>query len=192
MADETRMTERDVLAVTDALLDSGLDVWIAGGWAVDAVVGETTRPHRDLDLAVRSGHLDAAIDELGRLGFVSTLDLRPVRLVMEALGGRSVDLHPVTFDATGFGRQVGSEGRVYEYPENGFGFGTIGGRTVPCLTAEQLVRFHLGYEPLDHDRQDMALLRDRLGVEVPPPYQGQPGATGVSRTAWRTGSRPTK
>ena len=90
-----------------------------------------------------------------------TLDLRPVRLVLEASGGRSVDLHPVTFDATGFGRQVGDEGRVYEYPADGFGRGSIGGRTVPCLTAEQLVQFHLGYEPLEHDHQDMALLRDR-------------------------------
>ena len=170
MADETRMTDRDVLAVMDALLDSGFDFWIAGGWAVDALVGEATRPHRDLDLAVRSGHLDSAIGVLEGLGYAPSLDLLPVRLVMEAPGGRAVDLHPVTFDETGFGRQVGGEGRVYEYPADGFGSGTIRGRTVPCLTAEQLVRFHLGYEPLDHDRQDMTLLRDRLGVEVPPPY----------------------
>jgi lincosamide nucleotidyltransferase A/C/D/E len=170
MPDATNMTESDVLAVIDALRTSGVDAWIAGGWAIDAVVGETTRTHRDLDLAVRSGHLDSAIGVLEGLGYAPSLDLLPVRLVMEASGRRSVDLHPVTFDETGFGRQVGGEGRVYEYPADGFGSGTIGGRTVPCLTAEQLVRFHLGYEPLDHDRQDMALLRDRLGVEVPPPY----------------------
>jgi lincosamide nucleotidyltransferase A/C/D/E len=170
MPDETLMAESDVLIVTDALIHGGADVWIAGGWAVDAVVGETTRPHRDLDLAVRSDHLDIAITLLGQLGFVRTLDRLPVRLVMEAPGGRAVDLHPVRFDATGFGRQVGDEGRVYEYPADGFGTGRIGGQTVPCLTAEQLIRFHLGYEPQDHDRWDMMLLRDRLGVSVPPPY----------------------
>lgn len=170
MPGETLMTARDVLDVIDMLTNGGAEIWIAGGWAVDAMVGETTRPHRDLDLAIRSEHPDTAIADIGRLGYTKTLDLLPVRLVMEAAGGRSVDLHPVTFDATGFGRQVGDEGRVYEYPPEGFGTGRIGGRTVPCLTAEQLVRFHLGYEPLGHDRQDMALLRDRLGVEVPPPY----------------------
>jgi lincosamide nucleotidyltransferase A/C/D/E len=170
MADETRMTERDVLNVTDVLIQADVDVWIAGGWAVDALVGETTRPHRDLDLAVRSEHLDTAISVLGRLGYARTLDLLPVRLVMEATGGRAVDLHPVTFDATGFGHQIGSEGRVYAYPADGFGTGRIAGRTVACLTAAQLVRFHLGYEPQDHDRRDMALLRNRLGIEVPPPY----------------------
>ncbi|HEX5824897.1 MAG TPA: hypothetical protein VFY18_10610 [Candidatus Limnocylindrales bacterium] len=164
------MTEIDVLAVMRALADAEVDAWIGGGWGVDAVVGEMTRQHRDLDLAIRSEHLETAIDVLGRLGYARSLDLLPVRLVMEAAGGRSVDLHPVTFDSTGFGRQVGSEGRVYEYPPDGFGSGTIGGVSVPCMTAEQLVRFHLGYEAQDHDRHDMAVLRDRLGADVPPPY----------------------
>jgi lincosamide nucleotidyltransferase A/C/D/E len=159
-----------MVEVMKALRDAGVTAWIAGGWGVDALVGEQTRVHRDLDLAISSDHLDRAIDVLGRLGYASTLDLLPVRIVMEAPGGRSVDLHPVTFDESGFGRQQGNEGHVYEYPPDGFGWGSIAGVDVPCLTADQLVRFHLGYEPLDHDRQDMALLRDRLGVEVPPPY----------------------
>ena len=84
MPSETNMRERDVVTVVDALNDAGVDAWIAGGWAVDALVGETTRAHRDLHLAVRSDHLGLAIDFLGRLGYASTLDLRPVRLVMEA------------------------------------------------------------------------------------------------------------
>ena len=170
MPGEKVMTEGDVLEVVKALAAAGVDAWVEGGWAVDAALGESTRPHRDLDVAVPSANFDAAIATLGRLGYATTLDLRPVRLVMEASGGRSVDLHPVTFDASGFGRQVGEQGRVYDYPADGFGRGTIGGVSVPCLTAEQLVRFHLGYEPQDHDRRDMVLLRDRLGIEVPPPY----------------------
>lgn len=170
MPDDKLMTERDVLDVIGALIQGGVDVWVAGGWAVDAEVGEMTRPHRDLDLAVRSEHLETAIAVLGQLGYARSLDLLPVRLVMEAPGRRSVDLHPVTFDATGFGRQVGNEGHVYEYPADAFGTGGIGGRSVRSLTAEQLVRFHVGYEPQDHDRQDMELLRERLGVAVRHPY----------------------
>ena len=170
MTIETGMTEPDVLAVMAGLSAAGVDAWIAGGWAVDAVVGERTRPHRDLDLAIRSGHLESAIGGLEGLGYARTLDLLPVRLVMEASGGRCVDLHPVAFDAAGFGRQTGIAGHVYEYPSDAFGSGSIAGIVVPCLTAGQLVRFHLGYEPQEHDRHDMALLRDRLGVAVPPPY----------------------
>jgi lincosamide nucleotidyltransferase A/C/D/E len=170
MSNESRMNDVDVRAVMAVLARAGIDAWVAGGWAVDAVLGEATRSHRDLDLAVRSVHLDAAIAVLTRMGYAPSLDLRPVRLVMEAAGGRSVDLHPVGFDQAGFGRQRGSSGRVYDYPPDGFAFGTIGGDRVPCLSAELLVQFHLGYEPQDHDRHDMALLRDRLGVTVPDPY----------------------
>jgi lincosamide nucleotidyltransferase A/C/D/E len=164
------MTGSDVLDLISALRERAVDAWIAGGWAVDAVVGEQTRPHRDLDLAVRFEHLDRAIESLARLGFATVLDLSPVRLVMEDAGARTIDLHPVTFDASGHGRQSGGDGRVFDYPPDGFGSGTIDGVAVPCLTAEQLIRFHLGYEPLEHDRRDMAILRDRLGIEIPAPY----------------------
>jgi len=41
---------------------------------------------------------------------------------------------------------------------------------VACLSAVQQVRFHLGYPPQDKDHHDMRLLRDRLGLTIPPPY----------------------
>lgn len=37
-------------------------------------------------------------------------------------------------------------------------------RTVPCLSAEQQVYFHQGYEPRDRDLHDMARLREAFGV----------------------------
>jgi lincosamide nucleotidyltransferase A/C/D/E len=164
------MSAAAVIEAMTALRDAGVVAWIGGGWAVDALVGEETRPHRDLDLAIRAEDLEIALRALEELGYAASLDLRPVRLVVTAADGRSIDLHPVTFGADGVGRQPGDDGRAFEYPPDAFGEGTIAGVAVPALTAEQLVRFHLGYEPLDHDRQDMALLRDRLGVEIPPPY----------------------
>lgn len=42
--------------------------------------------------------------------------------------------------------------------------GTIGGRTVPCLSAEQQVYFHQGYAPSERDRHDMAQLRRVFGI----------------------------
>jgi lincosamide nucleotidyltransferase A/C/D/E len=169
MSDST-MPASAVLEVMAALRGGGIDAWIAGGWAVDALVAEQTRPHRDLDLAVRLEELDAVLAILGGLGYATTLDLLPIRLVVADAGGRSIDLHPVAFDGAGHGRQAGDDGRVFDYPSEAFAEGSIAGVAVPCLSAAQLVRFHLGYEPLDHDRRDMAVLRDRLGIEVPAPY----------------------
>jgi Aminoglycoside-2''-adenylyltransferase len=38
--------------VADILERAGIDYWLFGGWAVDFYVGEVTRSHDDLDLAV--------------------------------------------------------------------------------------------------------------------------------------------
>jgi lincosamide nucleotidyltransferase A/C/D/E len=170
MIEPPAMPASDVLAALRALESRGVEAWVAGGWAIDALIGEQTRGHRDLDLAIRTEHLANGIVALAALGYARALDLLPVRLVLEASAGRSIDLHPVAFDEAGHGRQAAGGGRVFDYPSDGFGSGAIAGVTVRCLTAEQLVRFHLGYEPQDHDRADMAMLRDRLGVDVPDPY----------------------
>jgi lincosamide nucleotidyltransferase A/C/D/E len=47
------MTADDVLEVIDALEGAGVSVWIDGGWGIDALVGEQTRPHDDLDVVIR-------------------------------------------------------------------------------------------------------------------------------------------
>src|SRR4051812_28485863 len=112
-----------VLDVLGTLTEAGIDAWVAGGWAVDALVGEQTRPHGDLDLAVRSDDVDDAVIALGRIGYATSNDLRPARLVLEAVGGGGVDLHPVVFDAGGVGRQFGDGGRAFEYPADAFAFG---------------------------------------------------------------------
>jgi len=130
--------------------------------------------HRDLDLAIDADDVDAAIAALGGLGYGVVLDARPVRIVAAGPAGRSVDIHPVRFDATGRGRQANDAGPAFDYSPDGFTAGSIAGVMVPCLSADQLVCFHVGYEPKDSDRHDMALLRDRLGVVLPPPYRQRP------------------
>jgi lincosamide nucleotidyltransferase A/C/D/E len=166
----TIMPSAEVLAVLEVLRSHRLDAWLAGGWAVDALLAEQTRPHGDLDLAIRAEHVDPAVVALEARGYRRMLDLLPVRLVLAAPDGRRLDLHPVTFDRAGVGHQPGDDGRVFEYPADAFGEGKIDGQSVACLSAVQLVRFHLGYEPRSRDVVDMALLRDRLGVEVPAEY----------------------
>jgi lincosamide nucleotidyltransferase A/C/D/E len=47
----------------------------------------------------------------------------------------------------------------FEYPARCFVSGKIDGVTVPCLSAEQQVYFHQGYEPTDRDLHDLAMLR---------------------------------
>lgn len=142
---------------------AGIDTWVAGGWAVDALVGRQTRLHGDLDLAVNAEQLGLLLDLLHSDGFEVTTDWSPVRLELTAPDGRVLDLHPVSFDAGGAGVQSGFDGDVFRYAADGFTTGWIDGRRVPCLSAAQQLRFREGYEPREVDRHDIALLRHLVG-----------------------------
>lgn len=159
------MTADDVLSVLTRLRQAKADVWIGGGWGIDALVGEQTRDHRDLDLMHRQDQEDAVLAALQEAGFVETLDWRPIRFVVTALDGREIDLHPLVFADDGSARQASLEPeRPFTYPPSCFVTGTIRGRSVPCLSAEQQVYFHQGYEPSERDRHDMAQLRRAFGI----------------------------
>jgi lincosamide nucleotidyltransferase A/C/D/E len=163
------MTATDVLAGLEAL--AGLRVWIDGGWGVDALLGEQTRPHHDLDLAIDEAQLGEAELRLGALGFAEDEDAfpgRPTRVVLTDERGRIVDLHPLAFDAAGHGWQALPDGSRGRYPAEGLrGRGWIGPLRVPCLTAELQVRHHQGYAWSQNDHADVS----RLEALLPEPLE---------------------
>jgi lincosamide nucleotidyltransferase A/C/D/E len=70
--------------VIATLQEADLRVWIDGGWGVDALLGEVTRRHEDVDLVVELAALGAVFERLFGLGFSVTEDLSPVRVVMRS------------------------------------------------------------------------------------------------------------
>jgi lincosamide nucleotidyltransferase A/C/D/E len=46
------MTAADAIDLYTELQALGINVWIDGGWGVDALLGAQTRPHKDLDIAI--------------------------------------------------------------------------------------------------------------------------------------------
>jgi len=153
------MGAEDVVSVLDALEAADVRADVAGGWGVDALLGEQTREHGDLDLLVEAQGEAAALAELGRLGYRPHVDWRPVRIAVVDDDGREVDLHPVVYDATGHGVQANVAGREpFEYPASDFVDGVIGGRAVRCLSAAAQAALHDGYPARDIDRHDLAVL----------------------------------
>jgi lincosamide nucleotidyltransferase A/C/D/E len=149
---------REVLRVLDDLAEAGCAVWVAGGWGVDALVGRQTRLHRDLDLAVDARNETVALRVLGRRGYRVETDWRPVRVELIAEGSGWVDVHPVVFDASGYGCQADLGGGQFDYPPEAFDQGSLGGVRVPCLSRDQQLLFHTNYEPRAIDLHDLALL----------------------------------
>ncbi|GAA1313970.1 hypothetical protein Psi02_64460 [Planotetraspora silvatica] len=157
----------EVLRVLALLHSAGSDVWVAGGWGIDALVGKVTREHRDLDLIHRIEQEPLLIKTLETAGFIEkpAWPGRPVRFVMSDLNGLELDLHPLLFHSDGSAVQSADDhGGTFPYPADSFVAGLIEGVQVPCLSAAQQVYFHQGYEPSDRDRHDMAQLRDAFGI----------------------------
>jgi lincosamide nucleotidyltransferase A/C/D/E len=165
------MRATDVVEVLELLADAGATAWVDGGWGVDALIGKTTRDHADLDLVVLIDQLDLVRMVLSRVGFDRLLrDWLPTALAVADAQGREIDLHPVSATPDGGGEQLLSDGERFHYPAPVSG--RIGGRLVRCVDALTQVRCHLGYEPTDKDRSDMAALHERTGVPLPQEYQG--------------------
>lgn len=161
------MTSEEVVRILDALEGAGLTVWVDGGWGVDALVGRTTRTHADLDLAIDRDALPEARRVLEEHGFRHDESIEPglpARLVVRDEQGLQVDLHPLRFDESGDGWQQLSDDDWGRYPADGLtARGSIGGRTVRCLTAELQVRFHQGYDLTSKDEHDLELLEPLRG-----------------------------
>lgn len=168
------MTADEVIRVVVTLERAGIKVWIDGGWGVDALLGEQTRDHDDLDFVAPLEAADNTIAALTGLGYARDEDSRPTRFTMSAPGGRKIDVHPVVFDAEGNAVQKGAGpgGGDAPYPASGFdGHGTIGGYAVACLAPQLLVMHHLGYPPADKDRHNVRLLCERFGIALPGAYR---------------------
>jgi lincosamide nucleotidyltransferase A/C/D/E len=163
------MLAADVWRVLDLFDEAGVRVWVDGGWAGDACLGEQTRTHGDLDIVVEQRHVEAAVGALraARYADVPRDDTTPWNFVLGDAEGHEVDFHVIELDDRGRG--------IYGPPENGdfypaaalTGEGTICGRRVACMTPEYLVASHSGYELDETDRLDVLRLCERFGIAVP-------------------------
>jgi lincosamide nucleotidyltransferase A/C/D/E len=161
------MGASSLVAVVARLEEHGIDVWLDGGWGVDALLGRETREHDDLDVVVELEHSDRVVLLLSDLGYELVSGEAPKSFVLVDGRGLQVDVHPVTFDREGGGVYRTEEGE-WVYPAQGFsGRGTVDGRAVRCLSPEAQVLVHAGYELADKDYLELYLLRERFGVTIP-------------------------
>lgn len=166
------MSAVDLLDLLDLFRSAGADLWVDGGWAVDAALGRQTRPHADLDIVIEERHLGAAVRALSERGYgpVERDDTRPWNFVLGDRDGHEVDFHVIRLDTDGNG--------IYGPAENGDQWpasaldarGTIASRGVRSTSPQWLVASHTGYPLKEKDVADVTALCERFGIEPPPEY----------------------
>jgi lincosamide nucleotidyltransferase A/C/D/E len=162
------MTAEDVVAFVRLCERHHIDVCIDGGWGVDALLGEQTRPHADLDIAVRHEDVAQIRALLEARGYrdVPRDDTWECNFVLGDNAGHLIDVHSYTFDA---------DGRIVHgvpYPHDSLnGTGSISGHPVRCISPAWMVEFHTGYALDADDYHDVKLLCRRFGIRIPAEYE---------------------
>lgn len=171
------MQAEDVLEIVAALDVAGVAVWLDGGWAVDAALGEQTRPHDDLDLVVDLEDVERLKAVLETRGFVVVAGAPPRSFELVDPPGRQVDVHPVRSTEAGDGCYRMASGDDWIYPAAGFaGEGAVLATSVRCLTPAVQMLCHTGYEPHRASYDDVWALSRHFGLAVPAEY-GRPRDT---------------
>lgn len=161
------MTSDDVLFLLNLWQQAGIHVVVDGGWGVDALLGEQTREHTDLDIALPFSEVPQLRTGLAMYGYQEIVrdDTTEYGFVLQDPHGRMVDVHAYILDEDG--NNIGGIG----YQADALvGEGIIGGRTVACVPAHIQVRFHTGYAVDDDDWHDVQRLCQVFGLAIPDDY----------------------
>jgi len=141
---------------------------------VDALLGEQTCPHADLDIAVPTRHFDRARAVLADHSFVVVRNDGQYSGVFGDDVGRLVDVHAFDDTFTLIGRdgieRHGPLGLAYEAGGSS-GAGRIEGRPVWCMSAQFQMRSHTGCRVDDDDWHDVHYLHRRFGLPIPDGYE---------------------
>jgi lincosamide nucleotidyltransferase A/C/D/E len=172
-----------------ALLHHGVQVWVDGGWGVDALLERQSRPHKDFDAIVAFDDLlvvtavladrafalkllweenrwAAHTESIGLIGREDPCRSVATAFVLSDPIGREIDIHAVQFDEAG--RGIPAWNSDFIFPVEAFaGQGAIEGVSVRCLSAEIQMRTHTGYELQPKDVHDLRLLHERSGIDYP-------------------------
>jgi lincosamide nucleotidyltransferase A/C/D/E len=158
-----------VAEVLATLEKASVQVWLDGGWGIDALLGEQTRGHADLDIILSSTDVPRLQEALLAIGFQIKAGGVAANFILVDGHGREIDVHPIEFDQRGFGIFKLPDGRRWPFPPAAFaGQGRVGQHQVWCLSADAQVQCHgQGYEPTEVDLRDMERLQQRFGVVLP-------------------------
>jgi lincosamide nucleotidyltransferase A/C/D/E len=159
------MNEDDVVDLLKRTENIDVDMWITGGWGVDALLERQTRTHNDIDIFIQKKDTNAFTGMLNSNGYREIIMdfTTEAHTVWRDTYDRTIDLHLFEFAEAG---TIRFENEIY--PSGVLnGKGKIDGISVRCLTVEAQLQYHQGYEHDENDVHDVLLLCKTFGLLVP-------------------------
>jgi lincosamide nucleotidyltransferase A/C/D/E len=160
------MEAEEVIALYTLFEKNGITVWIDGGWGVDALLGEQTRQHKDLDIAIQSKDVVKLQRILHDKGYKKFREDSIWNIVFRDEKGCEIDYHAFVVDENG---DI-IDGIMYP-PQSLIGTGVINGYTVKCIEPKHMIEFHSGYELKEKDFQDVSALCKKFDIPLPEEYK---------------------
>lgn len=162
------MALHDVVEIVQLFNQHGIEFYVDGGWGVDALLGEQTRPHTDLDIAIQ--HQDSmqvrTLLEARGYSEVDRDDSSDFNFVLSDHQGHQIDIHTYTFDTAG--------NHIYgvAYPlESLSGKGSLDGHSVKCISPDWVVKFHTAYQFDEDDYRDVKAICQHFNIKMPLEYE---------------------
>ena len=158
------MDQEEVLRVLELADIASIPLVIAGGWAVDALLGWQTRPHKDLDLAINRAYLSRFLGILSRIGYglIADGNAEDRSFVLDNGAGHQIEIHVYSRD---------DKGRIVSgtrYPNNALtGQGKIGHMKVSCMDPEWLIDSYSEKDINEKTLQDLKYVSNLFRVPLP-------------------------
>ena len=162
------MDQEEVLRVLELAEIASIPLVLAGGWAVDALLGWQTRPHKDLDLAINRAYLPRFLGILSRIGYglVEHGQAEDRSFVLDNGAGHQIEIHVYSRD---------DKGRIVSgtrYPNNALnGQGKVGHLKVSCMDPEWLIDSYTDKEINQKTLQDLKYVCNLFRLPLPIEFQ---------------------
>jgi lincosamide nucleotidyltransferase A/C/D/E len=178
------VTAEDVVKICKKLTANGIQVWLTGGWGIDALLGVQSRPHKDLDVILLLDVMIRMTELLSEDGYELDTLWSENKKVKDSTGnetdtaffmldpeGREFDVHAITLDEQGNGIPAWDEDENFIFTKEDLaGEGVVLGYAVQCITPESQKVCHSGYEIPEKQIRDVELLHEKFGVGYPDGY----------------------
>ncbi len=166
---KNKTTAEEVISICTTLHGAGVEIWIDGGWAVDALLGQQTRSHGDVDILVEQQNIVKLRALLEAEGFIEIPrdDASDYGFHLGNAAGAEVDIHGIVIHEHG-GWKHADPVELDVYPAESLnGQGIIAGTPVNTLAPKYIILFHSGYELQQKDYHDISALCAKFNLPLP-------------------------